>query len=128
MEDVRIVIVNEKNIENPFGEYSGNLTSHLIKHPDLISKEAKFTQAELGIYDQKRLQATYASLRVDLVFEDENNIYLVEVKDDPREVEEGKKQILQYKRIFLGYLRDFKKGFSLTKQVVPVVATTSEQE
>jgi len=125
MEDVQIVTVNQKDLENPFGERSGNLTSHLIKHPDLISKGAKFVQAQLQIFD-KRHQEASTSLYVDLVFEDENGIYLVEVKDDWRtsEVEKGKKQVLEYYRTFQEYLKI--KRVSPTKNPVPVVARLAE--
>jgi len=120
MEDIHVVIIDWKNVENPFGEYSGNLTSQLIRHPDLISKEAKFVQVELQVYDE--LGTPYYR-KVDLVLEDENNIYLVEVKDDPSEVEEGKSQILRYVQVFKVFLKI--KGITLTKRIVPIVATMS---
>jgi len=120
MEDIHVVITDWKNVENPFGEYSGNLTSHLIRHPDLISKQAKFVQVELQVYDE--LGTPYYR-KVDLVLEDENNIYLVEVKDDPSEVEEGKSQILRYVQVFKVFLKI--KGITLTKRIVPIVATMS---
>ena len=123
MEDIRLITVNRKDIENPFGEDSGNLTSHLIKHPGLISEEAKFIQVELEIFDKKR-QVTSRPLFVDLVFEDKNNIYLVEVKDDPSQVEMGKKKIPEYVQTFKEFLEI--KGVGLKKHIVPVVAGISE--
>jgi len=125
MEEAQVVIVDQKDIVKPFGEYPGNLTSHLIKHPDLISKEAKFVQVEFGISDWKRLQATSAPLRLDLVFEDEHNIYLVEVKDDPSQLEDGKRQIVEYGRVFRGFLEMIR--VSVTKRIVPMVATVSQE-
>jgi len=124
-EDVRVLILKQKDIENPFGDYSGNLTSHLIRHPELISKSARFVQTELSITNIKRLQTTSIPLRADLVFEDENNIYLVEVKEDQREVEDGKRQVLQYVRIFKEDLQERK--VSLTKTVVPIVAGPAQE-
>ena len=123
MEDIRLITVNRKDIENPFGEDSVNLTSHLIKHPGLISEEAKFIQVELEIFDKKR-QMTSTPLFVDLVFEDKNNIYPVEVKDDPSQVEMGKKQMLEYLQTFKEFLEI--RGVDLKKHIVPVVAGISE--
>jgi len=123
MEGIRLIVVSPKDIENPYGEYSGNLTSHMIKHPELIGEKAKFIAVELGIITWERLQTTSTGQRVDLVFEDEENIYLLEVKDDANEVEDGKKQVVEYAQIFLKWL-NWRKA-PLTKHVVPIVATIS---
>ena len=125
MENVRVLVVDRNDLENPYGDYSGNLTSHLIKHPDLIAERAQFIQAELGIATWEQLQRNSSSLYVDLVFEDESSIYLVEVKDNSTEVEKGKKQVLEYVDVFK---RDLEwRRLPLSKTVVPIVATLAKQ-
>ena len=59
-------------------ETSMSLASYLIRHPEIISKTAKFQEVEFSIIITRK---TGDHKRVDIVFEDDSNIYFVECEN-----------------------------------------------
>lgn len=92
-------------------ETSNSLASYLIRNPEIISKTAKFQEIELVITTEKKRGG---QRRVDLVFEDDDNIYFVEcenkiTKDESEQIEGIKTKLEECKKIFLEYYKGNKK-------------------
>lgn len=102
-------------------ETSMSLASYLIRHPEIISKTAKFQEMEFTI---TTMQKPGGQRRIDVIFEDEKNIYFVECENkknkhnEPEAIEGIKIRLDEFKDYFL---KNYYKGDKEIQGIMAII-------